>query len=333
MHDTITDAAWQALLDADDAALTVPASAALRQVVAALRARVRERKTLEQSRQDFAAMLRDGLPRLGMDAQHLPTGIRVRETTIDDVPLMIAEPNGAPLGGVLHIHGGGWCLGSAGDLLPALAALADATGAAVASVEYRLAPEHPHPAAYDDCLRATHGWLDELRSRHALSSERLVIAGESAGAHLALLVLLALRDAGISVAGAALTYGLYDLHNQLPSRRAPNLPGAALNGEVCNYFVGMLLAGQAPNAAVSPLQRPVADFGGLPPTLFSVGTLDPLLDDSVLMHARWRQAGNAAWLVRYEGAPHAFDLWPTPEGTHLRQLQAAFVRSRLVHTD
>jgi acetyl esterase/lipase len=264
-----------------------------------------------------------------MDARHLPAGIHVRETAIAGVPLVIAEPSAAPLGAVLHIHGGGWCLGSARDLLPALAALADATGAAVASVEYRLAPEHPHPAAYDDCLRAAHGWLDELQSRHALSCKQLVIAGESAGAHLALLVLLTLRDAGISVAGAALTYGLYDLRNQLPSRRAPNLPGAALNGEVCDYFVSMLLAGQAPDAAVSPLQRPVVDFGGLPPTLFSVGTLDPLLDDSVLMHAHWRQAGNAAWLVRYEEAPHAFDLWPTPEGAHFRALQAAFIRSRI----
>jgi len=130
------------------------------------------------------------------------------------VPVRIFEPP-EPQGAYLHIHGGGWTIGAADLQDPYLWELAQQTRLTVASVEYRLAPEHPYPAGPDDCERAALWFLDSFGGR-------LTIGGESAGAHLAVVSLLRLRDRhGISpraFAAANLVFGAYDLTGT-PSRR------------------------------------------------------------------------------------------------------------------
>jgi acetyl esterase/lipase len=194
-----------------------------------------------------------------------------------------------------------------------------------------LAPEAPHPAALEDCERAAHWWLRDLEQRRGMTSERIVIAGESAGAHLALLTLLRLRAQGTRLAGAALTYGLFDLTNTRASRDIADGGNLVIDADACAFYVRMLLGeGISLDPSVSPLQLPQQNFVDLPPALFCVGTLDPLHDDSVEMHHRWQQEGNRSWLAVYEHAPHAFDLLQTPEGRHLQDLRAAFIRQCLL---
>jgi Esterase/lipase len=214
-----SDRALAAFLDGPERRLLVPASprprrsppadpAALPSEIGARIAALRER---------FDGAVTTGLRAVGMDDGRLPDGVRVEMSTIDGVPLIVAEPEAPSRAAVLHLHGGGWCLGSAVSLVPALARWALALRASVASVEYRLAPEYPHPAAVDDCEIALLGWLQRLRAQRGI--RRVALSGESAGAHLALLTLLRLRRHGIGdVVGACLSYGLYDFVGGLPSR-------------------------------------------------------------------------------------------------------------------
>lgn len=223
----------------------------------------------------------------------------------------------------LHIHGGGWTIGAADLQDPRLEELCDGTGLAVASVEYRLAPEHPYPAGPDDCEAAAR-WLVE-HARAEFGSERLLIGGESAGAHLSAVTLLRMRDrhgfTGFSAAN--LVFGMYDL-SQLPSVRNFGERILILSRSNIRWFT----EGFVPDPAlrrepdVSPLY---ADLGGLPPALFTVGTLDPLLDDSLFMHARWLAAGNEAELAVYPGGVHAFTGFPTALGARGREGMLRFL--------
>jgi acetyl esterase/lipase len=237
------------------------------------------------------------------------------------VALRVAEPERAPRGTYLHIHGGGWTLNAPEQYDAHNLRIARAAGARVLSVRYRLAPEHRWPAPGRDCLAA---------ARHALAEEPgpLVIGGESAGAHLAAVTLLALRDEGrlAGVAGASLSYGMFDLRGT-PSMRNWGERYLVLSTPVIDWFVGNLLGGgDAGRAEVSPL---LADLAGLPPALFQVGTADPLLDDTLFMAARWEAAGNAVERAIRPGGVHAFDQFDLPIAREAAARQDAFIAARL----
>ncbi len=219
------------------------------------------------------------------------------------LPLRIIAPEN-PRGAYLHIHGGGWTIGTADEQDPWLDRLADKCGLAVVSVEYRLAPEHRFPAGPDDCEAAALWLIREAESRFGTS--RLFIGGESAGAHLSALTLLRLRDRhGLNpFRGANLFAGCYDV-SLTPSAAnwgdeplILNTPGVKI---FADNFCGPDLDRRDP--AVSPLY---ADLKGLPPALFSVGTRDLLLDDTLFMASRWVAAGNRADLAVWPGGAHVF---------------------------
>ncbi|MFD1331029.1 alpha/beta hydrolase [Methylopila musalis] len=233
-----------------------------------------------------------------------------------------AEPRGV----YLHIHGGGWTFGSADQDDPRLDELADGLGLACVSVEYRLAPLHPYPAAPDDCEAAAL-WLAAEAERR-FGTGRLLIGGESAGAHLAAVTLLRLRDRhGLTPFRAAnLTAGCYDL-GLTPSARA----GAAtpvLTTRDLRMFTGHFLQGGEDRAApdVSPLH---ADLAGLPPAIFTVGTRDPLVDDTLFMAARWAAAGGEAELKLWPGSAHVHVALPDPNAGPARAAIAAFLARAL----
>lgn len=221
-------------------------------------------------------------------------------------------------GAVLHIHGGGWTFGqnSAQDTM--LWDLAQRAKVAVASVEYRLAPEDPHPAGADDCEDAAL-WLARNAERE-FGTSRLIIAGESAGAHLSAVTLLRLRDRHslTPFAGAVLTFGCYDL-SMTPSVRHWGERRLVLNTPVIEWFIDNLVPDRHPEARRDPDVSPLyASLEGMPPAVFLVGSLDPLLDDTLFMEARWRAAGCETELHVYPEAPHGFLLFPggfTPEAT------------------
>jgi len=232
-------------------------------------------------------------------------GIRVR-TFVPD----------APRGLYVHIHGGGWNLGGADLQDVLLRSLMRRTGLTVASVEYRLAPEHPFPAGRDDCVAATRWLVERFAGPFA-------IGGESAGAHLATLALLALRGE-VDFAAANLVYGAYDLSGT-PSRRAYD-DVLVLTDPGMDWFTENFLPGLDDEARRAPEISPLfADLHGLPPALFTVGTLDPLLDDTLFMAARWQSAGNETDLRVYEEGVHGFNAFPIALGSLANDAQVAFL--------
>jgi len=210
-----------------------------------------------------------------------------------------------PAGVLLHIHGGAWMAGSTEmmDLLHEM--IVDQCGVAVVSVDYRLAPEHPYPAGPDDCEAAA-CWLVE-HAADEFGSDRLLIGGESAGAHLAAVTLVRMRDkheAADRFLGANLVFGAYDL-SRTPSQRGVGVaPGTdILDGS--GVPLDLFLPGRSPEQRRDPDVSPLyADLRDLPAALFSVGTNDHLLDDTLFMAARWECAGNRTQLLVYPDTPH-----------------------------
>jgi acetyl esterase/lipase len=225
------------------------------------------------------------------------------------IPLRIIAPQGPPTGVYLHLHGGGWTIGD-NDLQDLrLQRLAGETGLTVVSVGYRLAPEHPYPAGPDDCETAA-VWLLGEQAEEALGpTTPRAIGGESAGAHLAAVTLLRLRDRhGISGAfgAAVLTYGVFDL-SMTPSQRLWGERYLLLSTPTMIWFSDQFLPTHDREARRDPDISPLfADLSGMPPAFFTVGTQDPLLDDTLFMEARWRAAGGATELEIWREAPHGF---------------------------
>jgi acetyl esterase/lipase len=218
------------------------------------------------------------------------------------LPLRVFIPD-AVQGVYLHIHGGGHVLGRAHHSDERNEAIARGCNLAVVSIDYRLAPEHPYPAGPDDC-EAAGLWL----ARHAGSefgSNVLLIGGESAGAHLAAVTLLRLRDrhSFSGFRGANLVFGVFDL-SATPSVRLWGDRELVLSARSIRWFGDHFVAeDRRRDPAVSPLY---AKLENLPAALFSVGTLDPLLDDTLFMYSRWIAAGNEADLAVYPGGVHGF---------------------------
>ncbi len=245
------------------------------------------------------------------------------------IPTRVRHPAREPRGVYLDIHGGGMCIGDASEQDQRNDLLATSTGVVTVSIDYRLAPEHPFPAGPDDCEAAACWLLENAAS--TFGTDRLLIGGGSAGAYMAALTLLRLRDrhdAALRFSGANLVFGCYDL-GMTPSQRAGSdaigIPTPVL--ELCyEHFAPGLDAEQRRAPAISPL---FADLEGLPPALFVCGTLDPLLDDTLFMAARWEAAGNPVELAIYPESIHGFVAFPTALGEHARDRIRDWVRARL----
>jgi len=237
-------------------------------------------------------------------------GVRVETLRIPTedggVSVRILNPPGPARGVILDMHGGGWVVGSAGLNDHLNADLAADAGLAIVSVDYRLLSE-PRGVlmehALSDCMAAGRWLADNARER--FGTDRLFLAGQSAGAHLAALTALALRDEDRLGAfrGCVLVYGVYDLSGT-PSARAAGPETLILNGPTLASDLGRLTpdrdeAGRrAPD--ISPLR---ADLHGLPPALFVSGDLDPLRDDSRLMAEAWPTDAD---LLQVPLGPHGF---------------------------
>ncbi|MBW2031430.1 MAG: alpha/beta hydrolase [Deltaproteobacteria bacterium] len=208
----------------------------------------------------------------------------------------------------LHMHGGGFVLMRPYHFDPTLVDTAKKCRVAVVSVDYRLAPENPYPAAADDCETVAL-WLAE-KAKAEFGSDRVLIGGESAGANLAVVTLLRMRDRhGFKgFRGANLVYGCFDI-SMTPSQRNWGDRNLVISTPMIewfnNHYIPQVERRRDPD--VSPLY---ADLSDLPPALFTVGTMDPLLDDSLFMHARWIAAGNQAELAIYPGGTHVFNMFP-----------------------
>jgi len=225
----------------------------------------------------------------------------------------------------LHIHGGGFVLNRAGHYDELLVRTGEACRVAVVSVDYRKAPEHAYPAGPDDCENAAL-WLAE-NSAAEFGTPTLIIGGESAGANLSVVTLVRMRDRhGFKgFAGAVLNYGVYDL-GLTPSARRWGERNLILTTRLMEWFhENYAPAGRYADPDLSPLY---ADLGGLPPALFTVGTLDPLLDDSLFMHMRWLAAGNSSELALYPGGIHAFNAFAVGLARSANNRILEFIKTR-----
>lgn len=245
------------------------------------------------------------------------------------IKVRVIRPDRQPTGIYLHLHGGGWTLGARDMQDEGLKLMANNTGLCAASIDYRLAPENPYPAGPDDCEDAVLHLLE--RGAELLNAPaRFAIGGESAGAHLAVVTLLRLRDRhGIKnrIGAANLVFGAYDL-NGTPSQILWGDRYLVLSGPIIRWFSDNFVPGrsfeQRRDSDISPLY---ANLGDMPPALFTVGTMDCLIDDSLFMAERWRLAGNAAELAIYPEGVHGFTAYPTGLARKANARQFEFLRN------
>jgi acetyl esterase len=260
---------------------------------------------------------------------------QARELTIPgrggEIRLRILAPEEEATGVYLHIHGGGWVLGGCDEQDLRLWAMVEATGLTAISVEYRLSPEHPYPAAPDDCEDAAL-WLLERGLDELGAPARIAIGGESAGAHLSVVTLLRLRDRhGIRGAfGAAnLVFGVFDL-TMTPSQRNWGERNLVLSTPIMEWFGHQFVGERDLEALRDPDISPLyADLSELPPALFTIGDCDPLLDDSLFMEARWRAAGNEAELRVWPECVHGFTAYPLALSRAALESMYEFARAKL----
>lgn len=234
------------------------------------------------------------------------------------------EPRSPAEGVILYIHGGGFALGSPATHRPITVTLARRTGSRVFSVDYRLAPEAPFPAALDDVV-AAYEWL-----LHAARGEPVAVAGDSAGGGLALSLAIHARDHGLAAPACVVCFSPWtDLTASGDSVRENDGRCPMFRAENIARFATLYL-GDTP--ADDPRASPVfADLHGLPPLLLQVGSVELLLDDARRVHQRVRAAGGESQLSVYEDVMHVWQVltpW-VPESRIALGEAAAFLRSHL----
>lgn len=256
----------------------------------------------------------------------IPDDVMVTEVSAGGVPAYWLDAPGTDAGRVmLFLHGGGYELGSLRSDGELAARLGRAGGMRVLFLEYRLAPEHPFPAAVDDVVAAWR-WL---RSDQHLGAESIALAGDSAGGGLTVALLVATRDAGDALPAAVVlmspTVDLTSSGASMTERvdQDPISTPALLSQLATDY-----LAGTDPK---TPLASPLfASLAGLPPVLVLVGTADLLLSDSQRLAEAAKKAGVDVHLEIGEGLPHVYPLMlGTPEAADATERIGTFLRARV----
>ncbi len=228
-----------------------------------------------------------------------------------EIPIRCYSPAGdGPFPVVVFYHGGGWTIGDIDSHDKECRAIANGASALVVSVDYRLAPEHPYPAAVEDSFAALQ-WIAANAASLGGDPSRIAVAGDSAGGNLSAVVSLLARDeGGPALCFQALVYPATDLReasvDEFPSRRE-NAEGPFLLLKTMDYFVGHyfgddMTLGEHVNA--SPLLA--ASHANLPPALIATASHDPLRDEGAAYAKALEAAGVPVTHTLYDGMPHAF---------------------------
>ncbi len=255
-----------------------------------------------------------------------PDDATLEELDTGGVPaLSVVVAGGSTDRTILYLHSGGYVLGSARGSAETSAALSRAAGARVVSVDYRLAPEHPYPAAVED---ATAAYRSLVAGGAAPAS--IVIVGDSSGGGLAVALLLALRDGGEALpAGAVLVSPWTDMALTGKSLESKAKEDPIISGPLMQQMVALYLAGGDPRA---PLASPLyGELSGLPPLLIIAGTAETLLDDATRLADRAREAGVDVTLEVADQMVHMFPTFSSflPEGREALQTIGRFVKEPL----
>ena len=238
-----------------------------------------------------------------MGAVPLAPDCTVENFDLDGLPVEKITPKGAPADKVLlYLHGGGHIFGSIWSHRHYVSRLAAAADVTAFHIDYRLAPEHPYPAAIEDALNAYQHLL-----KQGIKPENLIVGGESAGGNLAAALLLTLKDKGLpQPAGVYLLSPWLDMTTTADSytrvgTRDPMITRAGIDGVAAAY-----LGGQPDNPITSPVR---ADPSGLPPMLIHVGSEEVLLSDSTTFATNAAMTGIDVTLHVAAGMPHAWPLF------------------------
>jgi monoterpene epsilon-lactone hydrolase len=243
--------------------------------------------------------------RAGFDEvmRHIPVAEDVEKTRIDfdgvgALEMFIRGTNSSRT--ILYFHGGVYVIGSADATVPLASDLARRFNAKVVSVDYRLAPENPHPAALEDAKAAYQGLLSQ-----GIEPRNIALAGESAGAGLAIALMLTLRTAGLPMPSSAFLMSPYaDLTLSGKSIVDKRDVDPLFTEEVLRMRVSDYVAGADPsNPLISPIY---GDLSGLPPLLIQVGSHELLLSDAVRLAERAAEDDVAVILEVTPGVPHVF---------------------------
>ncbi|MFC4147541.1 alpha/beta hydrolase [Micromonospora mangrovi] len=284
------------------------------------------RQTLAEARAADLAAIRAG----GGDPEPVH---EVRDTHVPGpggpLPVRVHRPAGdGPLPTLLYFFGGGWTLGSVETADGICRRLANATPCQVVTVGYRLAPEHPFPAAVQDCHAALR-WVAAHADEVGADPDRLAVAGDSAGGNLAAAVtLLARADGGPRLAAQVLVYPNTD-QRPGPAPADDEDPALFNRHSVAWYRAHYLAdAGDAAHPLASPLLA--EDLSGLPPALVITAEHDPLRDEGERYADRLRDAGVPTALTRYPGMIHGFFAMPGvfDAGRRAQEQVAAFLHDR-----
>ncbi|MEV6302536.1 alpha/beta hydrolase [Actinoplanes sp. NPDC051861] len=245
-----------------------------------------------------------------------------------DIELLVLTPADAsgPLPGIYHTHGGGMVLGNNRTGVDGPQDWAREVPAVIVSVEYRLAPEHPHPAPAEDCYAGL-VWTAKHAAELGIDPDRLLIAGASAGGGLAAAVTLMARDrGGPALAGQMLLCPMIDDRNDTPS--AEQMAGRGVWDRTANDTGWTALLGDARGGPdVSPYAAPAraTDLSGLPPAFIDVGSAETFRDEDVAYASRIWQAGGQAELHVWPGGFHGFDML-VPQAAVSQAARAARIR-------
>ena len=254
----------------------------------------------------------------------LPKGMQYQPVDANRVPAGWFIPDQTAEGVILYLHGGAYALGSVNAHREFLARLTKVIGKRILAIDYRLAPEHPHPAALEDAV-AAYRWLLE----QGIAPAQIIIAGDSAGGGLTLAALLAVRDEGQPLpAGAVCISPWVDLALAGDSMQEKADVELVLDRDSLAMFAA-LYAGDEPltNPLISPLY---ADLAGLPPLLIQAGTDEILLDDATRFAQKAEAAGVEVKLSVWQGMFHVFHMFPFFAETAEAVAQIAeFVQARI----
>lgn len=251
-------------------------------------------------------------------------GVTVEAITLGGRPAERLTPDGgATDAAVLYLHGGGYCIGSLDSHRGLGSRLAVAAGCTVAMLDYRLAPEHPFPAALDDAVGAYRDLLSL-----GIRPERMAIAGDSAGGGLTVATLLALRGSGEPLPGAAVCLSPWaDLTQSSTAYRNLADVDPMVSKSGLDLMSGAYLDGVDPRTELaSPLFA--GDFGGLPPVCIEVGEYEVLIDDATGLADRMRESGVNVTLKVWPELIHVFQAFPgslIPEADQSVDAVGAFI--------
>ncbi len=255
----------------------------------------------------------------------LPPDVATESVSANGVPAeWVSVPTASADHVVLYVHGGGYVIGSINTHRDLAGRISRAAGARVLNVDYRLAPEHPHPAAVDDAT-AAYRWLLGTGQ----SAERVAIAGDSAGGGLTVATLVALRDAGVPLPAAGVCLSPWvDLEGLGDSMTTCADLDPMVQRDPLLKMAKMYLGDLHPR---TPLASPLyADLSGLPPLLIQVGTAETLLDDATRIAERARKAGVDVKLDVWDDMIHVFQAFAPmlPEGQQAIEQIGEYLRAR-----